>query len=85
MLDNLFGINMILNNVIKILIIGLLSWGLYVFFKFSNKKLEEKDKIRINKLKLLRIAIYVLIFIGQLRCLRVFQYLNNFSYVCRFL
>ncbi|MCI5997638.1 MAG: AI-2E family transporter [Peptoniphilaceae bacterium] len=76
MLDNLFGINMILNNVIKILIIGLLSWGLYVFFKFSNKKLEEKDKIHINKLKLLRIAIYVLICIGAIALFKSFSILR---------
>ena len=43
--------NLILNITIKILVSILLIVGIYVFIQFSNKKLENEDKIRFNKFK----------------------------------
>ena len=51
----------VLNITIKILISVLLIVGIYVFIQFSNRKLEDDDKIRFNKLKILRILLYILI------------------------
>lgn len=50
--------NLILNITIKILVSILLIVGIYVFIQFSNKKLENEDKIRFNKFKILRIVLY---------------------------
>ena len=49
--------NLILNITIKILVSILLIVGIYVFIQFSNKKLENEDKIRFNKFKILRIVL----------------------------
>lgn len=57
----MLNFDLILNISIKILVSILLIVGIYVFILFSNKNLEEKDKIRFNKLKILRIIIYVLL------------------------
>lgn len=51
----------VLNITIKILISVLLIVGIYVFIQFSNRKLEDDDKIRFNKLKIIRILLYILI------------------------
>ena len=50
----------VLNITIKILISILLIVGIYVFIQFSNKKLDYDDKIRFNKLKILRMMLYIL-------------------------
>lgn len=57
----MLNFDLILNISIKILVSILLIVGIYVFILFSNKNLEEKDQIRFNKLKILRIIIYVLL------------------------
>lgn len=51
----------VLNITIKILISVLLIVGIYVFIQFSNRKLEDDDKIRFNKLKIIIILLYILI------------------------
>ena len=43
--------NLILNITIKILVSILLIVGIYVFIQFSNKKLENEDKIKLMILK----------------------------------
>ncbi|EGV10366.1 putative membrane protein [Parvimonas sp. oral taxon 393 str. F0440] len=56
--------DLILNISIKILVAILLIVGIYVFIQFSNKNLEKNEQIRLNKLKILRIIIYILSVLG---------------------
>lgn len=58
MLDNIFGINSILNIVIRVLCVIILILGIYFSVHIFNQKLDDKNKIRINKLKALRCFIY---------------------------
>lgn len=58
--------NLILNITIKFLVAVLLVFGIYVFIKFSNKKLDEDSKISFNKLKMLRIILYILALLGMI-------------------
>lgn len=70
MLENLVGINAVLNTLIRIFLVILLGVGIYVSVKFSNEKLKKEDKIYITKIKALRILLYfsiVFIFIGILK------------------
>ena len=66
--------NLILNITIKILVSILLIVGIYVFIQFSNKKLENEDKIRFNKFKILRIVLYGL-------SVFFINFKDNFSYI----
>ena len=52
--------DLFLNITIKILIAILLVVGIYVSIQFSNKRLENGEKIKFNKYKVLRITLCIL-------------------------
>lgn len=62
MLENLLTVNSFLNIIIRGLCIVLLFVSIYFSIHILNKKIDDKYKISINKVKILRYFIYALIF-----------------------
>lgn len=70
MLENLMGANVVLSTLIRVFLVILLGIGIYVSVKFSNERLSEKDQIYINKIKALRILLYVSVIVVAISILK---------------
>lgn len=64
------GANVVLSTLIRVFLVILLGIGIYVSVKFSNERLSEKDQIYINKIKALRILLYVSVIVVAISILK---------------